>query len=59
MSDDLVTYNVKIALADTSFRKGDRVGQVRLGLAGRAEIITQQKSLLAVFGEQIRHTISF
>ncbi|MCA9025665.1 MAG: HlyD family efflux transporter periplasmic adaptor subunit [Planctomycetaceae bacterium] len=59
VSDDLVVYNVKIALADHSLRRGDRIGQIRLGLAGRAEIITQQKSLLAVFGEQIRHTISF
>lgn len=59
VADDLVVYNVKIALAETRLHRAGRVGDLRLGLSGRAEIITQQKSLLSVFSEQIRQTISF
>jgi multidrug resistance efflux pump len=51
-------YTVKIALARTELRRGPRVGRVKLGMAGQAEIITRRESLLFLLLKKLRMSIS-
>jgi adhesin transport system membrane fusion protein len=50
-------YRVRIDLRGKQLSRGDLVGQVKLGMAGVAEIVTDRDSLLAVLMRQIRKTI--
>lgn len=50
-------YRVHIALRGKQLNRGDLVGQVKLGMAGVAEIVTERDNLLTVFMRQIRKTI--
>ena len=52
------TYLVRIALAGDEVGRGDLRGRVKLGMAGQAEIVTSQESLLALLVKKLRQTIS-
>jgi multidrug resistance efflux pump len=51
-------YTVKIALASAEVKRGTRVGRVKLGMAGQAEIITRRESLLFLLVKKLRASIS-
>jgi hemolysin D len=51
-------YQVRIRLSRKEVGRGGVRGEVKLGMAGAAEIITDRQSLLAVFLRKIRRTIS-
>ena len=53
-----VTYTVKIAVLKDEVGRGAYRGQVKLGMAGQAEIVTGRESLLSLLGKKIRQTIS-
>ena len=52
------TYLVRIALAGDEVGRGDLRGRVKLGMAGQAEMVTSQESLLALLLKKLRQTIS-
>jgi multidrug resistance efflux pump len=52
------TYLVRIALAGEELGRGERRGRVKLGMAGQADIVTGQESLLALLVKRLRQTIS-
>jgi hypothetical protein len=49
---------VRIGLDRDEVGQGDRVGRVKLGMAGTAEVITGRESLLSLLARKIRQTIS-
>jgi multidrug efflux pump subunit AcrA (membrane-fusion protein) len=51
------TYTVKIALASAELGRGEYRGRVKLGMTGQADIVTGQRSLLALLVKRIRQTI--
>jgi HlyD family type I secretion membrane fusion protein len=51
-------YTVKVAVPGTEVGRGPYRGQVKLGMAGQAEIVTGRESLLALLVKRIRQTIS-
>ncbi len=51
-------YLVRIDLEGDEVGRGDLRGRVKLGMAGQAEIVTDQESLLALLLKKIRQTIS-
>ena len=51
-------YTVKIALSRNEVGRGTRVGRVKLGMAGQAEIITRRESLLFLLVKKLRMSIS-
>lgn len=53
-----VGYEVRIRLEQQELRRGDRRGEVSLGLTGTAEIITDRKSVLSILRRNIQHSIS-
>jgi len=56
-SDGKAYYQVKIELNNTQLNRGELVGQVKLGMAGIAEIVTDRETLLAIFTQKMRKTI--
>src|SRR5262249_27405029 len=52
------TYTVRIDVEGEELRHGELRGRVKLGMAGYAEIVTDQESLLGLFLKKIRQTIS-
>ena len=52
------TYLVRIELAGDEVGRGELRGRVKLGMAGQAEIVTGQESLLALLVKRLRQTIS-
>lgn len=52
------TYTVRIALERDSVGRGKFRGRVKLGMAGNADIVTGQESLLSLLVKRIRQTIS-
>lgn len=52
------TYLVKIELEGEELGRGDLRGRVKLGMAGQADIVTGQESLLALLVKRLRQTIS-
>lgn len=52
------TYLVRLELASTEVGRGEFYGQVKLGMAGQAEIVTGHESLLRLLVKRIRQTIS-
>ena len=53
-----VIYVVRIALDGQTLRSGKLQGPLKLGMTGRAEIVTEQASLLSLLFRKIRRTIS-
>jgi multidrug efflux pump subunit AcrA (membrane-fusion protein) len=51
-------YVVKIDLVAEELGRGELRGEVKLGMAGQAEIVTGQETLLNLLVKQIRQTIS-
>ena len=51
-------YKIEIELAGELVSRDTMHGEIKLGMSGQAEIITDQKSLLALFLSKIRQTIS-
>jgi hemolysin D len=51
-------YLIKIELDQKYLGRGNLRGQVKLGMAGQAEIVTGEESLLKLLVKQIRQTIS-
>ena len=51
-------YIVKIAVARDEVGRGAYRGRVKLGMAGQADIVTGQESLLSLLVKRIRQTIS-
>jgi hemolysin D len=58
VSEGKAVYDVRIALAEDTVRRGAYRGRVKLGMGGRAEIITGQESLLQILVRRIRQSIS-
>jgi HlyD family type I secretion membrane fusion protein len=52
------SYLVRIELAGEEVGRGDLRGRVKLGMAGRAEIVTEREGLLALLLKRIRQSIS-
>lgn len=52
-------YGVKVAMDGTGFSSGHPDAEVKLGMTGTAEIVTDRQSLLHVLARQMRRTISF
>jgi HlyD family secretion protein len=53
-----VTYTVRIALASDRVGHGEFQGRVKLGLAGRAEILCGKETVLSLLVKRIRRVIS-
>jgi multidrug resistance efflux pump len=53
-----VTYLVRIELHGDRVGRGDFHGDIKLGLGGTAEIVTDRESLLTIFVKKLRGTIS-
>jgi HlyD family secretion protein len=51
-------YVVKIALEGDEVGRGELKGRVKLGMAGRVEVVTDQESLLSLLVRRIRQSIS-
>jgi membrane fusion protein, hemolysin D len=54
----MAAYLVKIKLEAEELGRGDLRGRAKLGMAGQADIVTGQESLLVLFVKKLRHTIS-
>jgi hypothetical protein len=53
-----VTYTVRIALASDRVGRGEFQGRVKLGLAGRAELLCGRETVLSLLVKRIRRVIS-
>lgn len=53
-----VFYIVRIELDGDEVGRGDQRGRIKLGMAGRVEIVTERASLLTLLLKKIRHRIS-
>ncbi|HVX16034.1 MAG TPA: HlyD family efflux transporter periplasmic adaptor subunit [Pirellulales bacterium] len=53
-----VTFVVKIDLAGDRVTHGEHSGQIKLGMGGQAEIVTERRSLLTILLRRIRSSIS-
>jgi hypothetical protein len=51
-------YLVRLDLAGDRVARGDLVGLVKLGMTGRAEIVTSHESVLSILVRRIRSSIS-
>jgi hypothetical protein len=51
-------YQVRIDLDGDEVGRGDLRGRIKLGMAGRAEIVTDRECPLSLLVRQIRQTIS-
>jgi multidrug resistance efflux pump len=58
LSTQSAVYKLKIALPEEQVARGDHHGQIKLGMTGRAEIVTGRESILMIFIKKIRQTIS-
>jgi HlyD family secretion protein len=52
------SYTVRIALAGDHVGRGAQSGQIKLGMTGVAEIITDRESILSLLVRSIRQSIS-
>lgn len=52
-------YKVRIALPRLQVSQGPHCGDIKLGMTGRAQIVTDQESVLMIFVRRIRRRISF
>jgi multidrug resistance efflux pump len=53
-----VTYRVRVALAGDQVGKGTYQGTVKLGMAGKVEIVTDRRTILSILFKRIRSSIS-
>ena len=53
-----VTYRVRVTLAGDQVGKGVYHGTVKLGMAGRVEIVTDRRTILSILLKRIRSSIS-
>jgi multidrug resistance efflux pump len=51
-------YVVKIAIDGGEFGRGEFAARVKLGMAGRVEIVTERESLLSILVKKVRKSIS-
>jgi multidrug resistance efflux pump len=51
-------YTVHIDLSEETLRRGVHRGQVKLGMTGKAEIVTDRESILMLLAKKIRQSIS-
>jgi adhesin transport system membrane fusion protein len=51
-------YLVRIKIEADEVCRGERVGKIKLGMAGQVEIVTGQEPLLHILAKKIRRTIS-
>jgi multidrug resistance efflux pump len=51
-------YTVKVAVSSDEVSRGPYRGQVKLGMAGQVEVVTNRESLLALLVKRIRQTVS-
>ena len=54
----VAAYQVRIAMTDHELERNSLRGEVKLGMAGTVEIVTEQRSLLTVLFRRIRRSIS-
>lgn len=54
-----MTYKVRVALDGDRVGHDERIGMVKLGMAGHVEIITDRRTLLSILVQRIRSSISF
>jgi hemolysin D len=54
----VAAYQVRIEMRDHELKHNSLRGDVKLGMAGSVEIVTEQRSLLTVFFRRIRRSIS-
>ena len=54
----IAVYKVNIALARQEVARGNHRGPIKLGMTGRAEIVTDRESILMIFVRKIRQSIS-
>jgi hemolysin D len=57
-SDKGSTYLVRVALDGREIRRGDLCGQIKLGMAGTVEIVTDRRSILSILAQRIRSSVS-
>ena len=55
---EAATFVAKIDLAGDRVARGDYCGQIKLGMAGQAEIVTEKRSLLTILLRRLRSSIS-
>jgi multidrug efflux pump subunit AcrA (membrane-fusion protein) len=53
-----VFYTVRIELAGDEVGRGEYRGRIKLGMAGKVEIVTERESLLTLLLKKLRHRIS-
>jgi multidrug efflux pump subunit AcrA (membrane-fusion protein) len=53
-----VFYTVRVELAGDEVGRGEYRGRVKLGMAGKAEVVTERASLLTLLLKKVRHRIS-
>ncbi|MBX9791095.1 MAG: HlyD family secretion protein [Pirellulales bacterium] len=53
-----VTYRVRVSLAGDQVGKGLYQGAVKLGMAGKVEIVTDRRTILSILFKRIRSSIS-
>jgi multidrug efflux pump subunit AcrA (membrane-fusion protein) len=51
-------FLVRVEMSADQIGRGGLVGEVKLGLGGTAEIVTDRESVLRIFFKKIRQTIS-
>jgi multidrug resistance efflux pump len=51
-------YNVKVSLQADELRRGDNHGKIKLGMTGKAEIVTDKESILLILVRKIHKKIS-
>ena len=56
--DRAASFTVRIELKGDTVGRGQYRGRVRLGMAGRAEIVTGRESLLSLLRKSVRQSIS-
>jgi hypothetical protein len=51
-------YLVRVKMKGETVGRGGLVGQVKLGMAGQAEIVTGEESVLALLFKKIRQSVT-
>lgn len=51
-------FTCRVELASETVGRGDKIGLLKLGMTGRADIVTGEHSLLEILVKRIRHAIS-
>ncbi len=51
-------YRIKVTLTADELRRGKNLGEVKLGMTGKAEIVTGNESILLILLREMRQKIS-